>query len=84
MFRAKALGVWYYNNYNDSNNKTNSLALSTCRSLKTTLSNCGDFELMFTQIQQCVNMCPADQIQVSQNPCKLSYFTLVLQNCAIF
>lgn len=51
------------------------LAFIALLSLKTTLSNCGDFELMFTQIQQCVNMCPADQIQVSQNPfCHVCHF----------
>jgi hypothetical protein len=42
------------------------------RSLKVTFPNPGDFELLYTQIEQCVNMCPAEQIRLLKSQCKFS------------
>ena len=41
-----------------------------CRSLKVTYPNPGDFELLYMQIQQCVHMCPKEQIQLLKCQCK--------------
>ena len=44
------------------------------RLVKLSLPNFGDFELIFTQIQQFINICSKEQIQFSVEKCK--YLTL--------
>ncbi|CAB3987471.1 COP9 signalosome complex subunit 3 [Paramuricea clavata] len=52
-----------------------SLAFLALLSLKVTFPNPGDFELLYMQIQQCVNMCPAEQIQLLKvQLCQLCHY----------
>lgn len=43
---------------------------SFCRLVKLSLPNYGDFELIFSQIQQFITVCSKDQIQFGAEKCK--------------
>ncbi|XP_028409697.1 COP9 signalosome complex subunit 3-like [Dendronephthya gigantea] len=50
------------------------LAFISLLSLKVTFPNPGDFELLYMQIQQCVNMCPSEHIQLLKSQfCQLCH-----------
>ncbi|XP_046849535.1 COP9 signalosome complex subunit 3-like [Xenia sp. Carnegie-2017] len=52
-----------------------SFACLTLLAMKVSFSNCGDFELLFVQIQQCISMSQAEVIQLLKNPlCELCHY----------